>query len=437
MKLTREKTKVTKKVTMGTDMGNKELTKLALIGAGQRGRIYADYAFEHKRAEICYLVEPDPKRMQEAKEKYKLDDDHVFADPAEFYKLGKVCDAVIIATMDRQHYEHTMGALQLGYDILLEKPISPDLQECLDIRNLAMEKGCRIMVCHVLRYTGFWASIKKLVDSGELGKVIDIQHNENIGNFHIAHSFVRGNWRNSDIASSLIMQKSCHDMDLLTWIVGSKAKSVSSFGDLTYFKAENAPEGSADRCVNCKAKDCRFDARKAYLPIAGDWPATVLSVDQSQAGLMKAIEEGPYGRCVFHCDNNVCDHQVAVFEFENGVHATFNLSGFTNRMCRTIKIMCENGEIRGDDGLNEIEVIRFTSNWQAAPYVKKYQPDLREGFHGGGDSGLMEQFLDLLDGDDVENLSAIDKSIESHVMAIAAEKARVEHRVIDLKELRS
>ncbi|MCR4727021.1 MAG: Gfo/Idh/MocA family oxidoreductase [Lachnospiraceae bacterium] len=414
----------------------KKKIKLALIGAGQRGRIYADYAHDNGLAEIAYLVEPDKEHKAKAKEKYGLDDSHIFDDPDEFYKLGKVCDAVIIATMDRQHYGHVMGALKLKYDILLEKPISPVMEECIAIRDLAMKNKCKVMVCHVLRYTGFWGEIKRIVDSGELGKIIDIQHNENIGNFHIAHSFVRGNWRNSDISSSLIMQKSCHDMDLLTWIVGSKAKSVASFGDLTYFNKAHAPKGSAKRCMDCKVTNCRFDARKAYLPIAGSWPATVLTTDQTREGLMKAIEEGPYGRCVFQCDNNVCDHQVAVFEFENGVHATFNLSGFTNGMTRTIKIMCEDGEIRGDDARNEIEIIRFTSSWHDVPYTKKYNPDLQAGFHGGGDSGIMDSFFELMKGNSEENLSAIDKSIESHLMAMAAEKARVEHRVVEMKELR-
>lgn len=410
--------------------------KLTLIGAGQRGRIYADYAFDNNRASIAYVVEPDKARRDEAAKRYGLSEDRLFECPADFYKLGKVCDGVIIATMDRQHYSHVVPALGLGYDVLLEKPISPDLKECLEIRDLAIRNKCKVMVCHVLRYTGFWTEIKRIACSGELGRIIDIQHNENIGNFHIAHSFVRGNWRNSDLASSLIMQKSCHDMDLLTWIVGSRAKSVASFGDLKFFVKENAPKGSAPRCVDCKVPDCRFDARKVYLSIAGNWPATVLSTDQSQKGLLKAIEEGPYGRCVFDCDNNVCDHQVAIFEFENGVSASFNLSGFTNRMCRTIKIMCEDGEIRGDDEKNEIEVIKFTSNWSSAPYVKKFSPQLREGFHGGGDSGLMEQFLDMLENENVDNLSAIDRSIESHVMAIGAEMARQKREVIDLSSLR-
>nr|MCR4739534.1 Gfo/Idh/MocA family oxidoreductase [Lachnospiraceae bacterium] len=403
---------------------------------GQRGRIYADYAFEHDRAEIAYVVEPDPGRRKAAADKYGLTDDRLFDDPAEFFKLGRVCDALIIATMDRQHYGHAIPALKLGYDILLEKPISPNLKECLEIRDTAIENHCRVMVCHVLRYTPFWSAVKNIIDSGELGRIMDIQHNENIGNFHIAHSFVRGNWRNSDMSSTLMMQKSCHDTDLLAWLTGSRASSVSSFGGLRYFTAENAPKGSADRCVDCTISDCRFDARKVYLPIVGEWPATVLSVDQSEEGLKKAIKEGNYGRCVYKCDNNVCDHQVTIFEFENGVRATFNLSGFTNRMCRTVKIMCEDGEIRGDDDLNEIEVIRFSSNWKSEPEIKKIIPEVREGFHGGGDNGLIADFLNMIDGNDSENLSAIDRSIEGHVMAIGADRSRIEHRTVDLSELR-
>ncbi len=417
-------------------MDDKKKLSLALIGAGQRGMIYAEYAYDHGAAEICYLAEPEETRRKLAAERFNIPDDHIFSDPDEFYKLGKVCDGVIIATMDRQHYGHAMGALRTGYDMLLEKPISPVLKECLDIRDMAEEKGCSVTVCHVLRYTGFWSTIKQITGSGELGRIIDIQHNENIGNFHIAHSFVRGNWRRSDESSSLIMQKSCHDMDLLTWLADSPAKSVASFGSLSYFNKENAPAGSTERCVDCKAENCRFDARKAYLPIAGNWPATVLTADQSEKGLMKAIKEGPYGRCVFHCDNDVCDHQVAVFEFENGIHATFNLSGFTNRMCRTVKIMCENGEIRGDDEKNEIEITRFTSNGYEAPYVRTIHPDTLEGFHGGGDAGLMEQFIKMMEHRSEDVKSPIVKSIESHVMACAAEKSRVEHRVVEMSEMR-
>ena len=371
--------------------------KLVLVGAGQRGMIYASYGYHSKEAEIVAVIEPDKERRKNAGDLFNISTDMQFESVEDFYLLGKVADAIILASMDRDHYNQAMTALDLGYDILLEKPISPDPKECLEIREKADRLNRNVVVCHVLRYTNFFAAIKNIIDSKELGDVISIQHNENIGNFHMAHSFVRGNWRQTRLSSPLIMQKSCHDMDILTWLAGSEAKRISSFGSLKYFKKENAPENSSENCLTCKAaKNCRFDARKAYLPVAGSWPATILSQDQSEEGILKAIETGPYGRCVYRCDNDVCDNQVTLIEFKNGVTVSFNLSGFTNKMCRTIKIMCENGEIRGDDSTNVIEITRFTSNAVNQYEQKVIHPGIVEGAHGGGDTGLMNDFMDMM-----------------------------------------
>ncbi|WP_020620921.1 Gfo/Idh/MocA family protein [Paenibacillus daejeonensis] len=410
---------------------------LALIGAGQRGVIYADYA--HPQATIVAVIEPDPGRRQAAAVAYGIPPERQFAAVEDFYQLGKICDAVIISSMDRDHYKQAMDALELGYDILLEKPISPSPQETLDIQRKANETGCRVIVCHVLRYTTFFAEIKRIIDSGELGRVITIQHDENIGNYHMAHSFVRGNWRRQDLASPLVMQKSCHDMDILAWLVDSEAKRISSYGGLAYFKEENAPEGSTDRCLGCPAAtECRFDAVKAYLPIRGQWPATVVSPDQSEEGLLRALETSPYGRCVYRCDNDVCDNQVSLIEFKNGVTVTFNLSGFTNKMYRTIKIMCEHGEIHGDDSQNRIEITRFASN--AADRVEQtiVRPAAVAGGHNGGDAGLMNDFLEILSSKEAGEMSrsSIDRSVESHIMAYAAERARVTGETMEMDQLK-
>jgi predicted dehydrogenase len=411
--------------------------KLALIGAGQRGMIYAEYAFQSKRAEIVAVVEPDEARRKAAADKFQIPADRQFVSAKELYQQGKIADAIIIASMDRNHYVDTMGALELEYDILLEKPISPNPKECIDIQKKANDKDCKVIVCHVLRYTAFFAAIKEIIDSKELGKVISIQHNENIGNFHMAHSFVRGNWRRSDLSSSLIMQKSCHDMDILAWLVGAEAKRISSFGSLKYFKEENAPENSSDRCLRCKVADsCRFDARKAYLPILGTWPATVLSQDQSEEGILKAIETGPYGRCVYRCDNTVCDNQVVLIEFDNEVTVSFNLSGFTNKISRTLKVMCENGEIRGDTDKNVIEVTHFSANAVESYETKVIHTEESTGGHGGGDYGLMEDFLTILETGNGRSRSSINKSVESHIMAYAAEEARITGQVIAIDALK-
>jgi predicted dehydrogenase len=411
--------------------------KLALIGAGQRGMVYSQYAFHSSKAEIVAVVEPDDNRRQNAATEFNIPMERRYTSVEDFYSKGRICDAVIIASMDRDHYKQAMAALELGYDILLEKPISPDPKETLEIQEKADAKGCKVIVCHVLRYTNFFNTIKAILDSGELGKIISIQHNENVGNFHIAHSFVRGNWRRSDLSSPLIMQKSCHDMDILTWLADSEAKKISSFGSLSYFRKENAPENSSDRCLTCKvAKNCRFDALKAYLPVCGNWPATVVTQDQTEEGIRKALVDSPYGRCVYRCDNDVCDNQVVLIEFKNGVTVSFHLSGFTNKMNRTIKIMCEDGEIRGVDEANVIEVTRFASNYAEEFKQEVIHPNVVLSGHGGGDSLLMEDFLRLIEEDGVDSRSSIKKSVESHIMAYAAEMSRITGKVIDIDELK-
>lgn len=412
--------------------------RFILIGAGQRGMIYAQYAYDSGLANIVALAEPDEVRRLAAAEKLHIPNGRCFARAEEVFDLGKIGDAVIIASLDRDHFSQTMTALALGYDILLEKPISPDPIECMRIREKAAQTGSRVVVCHVLRYSPYFRQIKQVLGSGEYGRVISIQHNENIGNFHMAHSFVRGNWSKSADSSPIIMQKSCHDMDLLVWLTGSKAKKIASFGNLSYFKEESAPAGSADRCTDCAvAPDCRFDAQKMYLPVAGNWPATVLGTDQSEEGLLEAIRVGPYGRCVYRCGNDVCDHQVTCIEFENGVTATFNLSAFTNRMARTMKIMCEHGEIRISEQENRIEMIRFGSTGIAREESQVINPPQAQSGHAGGDAGLMNDFFIMLKSDSQTAQTTISHSVESHFMACAAERARLNGSVVDMDEFRN
>lgn len=411
--------------------------KLALIGAGQRGMIYAEYACCKKNVEITAVVEPHEGRRTIAAEKFGIGKANCFSRVEDFFAKGKLCDAVILATMDKDHFGHAMAALDCGYDILLEKPISPDPRECMLIGRKAKELGRKITVCHVLRYTNFFSKLKEIVDSGELGRIVAIEHSENVGNFHIAHSFVRGNWRRSEESSPIIMQKSCHDMDILTWLVGSEAKKIASFGSLRHFKEENAPEGSAARCLQCGAADsCQYNAVRAYLPVRGSWPATLLGPDQSEEGILKALETSPYGRCVYRCDNDVCDHQVTIIEFKNGVNVSFTLSGFTNRMCRNIKIMCEYGEINACDDGDQIEITRFNSNQVEQISKTLIRTAQVEGFHGGGDSLLMEDFIRNLESGNAESKTTIERSIESHIMAYAAELSRVTGRVVDMDVLK-
>ena len=406
-----------------------------LIGAGSRGTIYSTWAYEHG-IEIAAIAELREDRLHSLADLFQVPENRRFTDTRQLFSLGKIADAAIIATMDRDHYGHVMQALDLGYDVLLEKPISPDPRECLEIEEKANALGRRITVCHVLRYTNFFGKIKDILDSGELGKIVAIKHSENIGNFHMAHSFVRGNWRNDQLSSPIILQKSCHDLDILLWLTGKHCKQVAAFGSLSYFKEANAPAGSSDRCLTCPvAESCRYDARKCYLPTLGQWPTDVVCLEQTETALMKALKDGPYGRCVYRCDNNVCDHMSILMEFEDGITATFSLTAQTSACHRNIHIMCEDGEILADDGHREIRVLRHVSSQADTFGETVHHIRTNASGHGGGDAGIMEDFTASL-AESGESRSSISRSVESHLMAFAIEQARLTGTVVDMDAYR-
>ena len=408
-----------------------------LIGAGSRGMTYGTWAADHGIT-IAAVAEPREDRRKNAMERLGVPADMGFGDAEELLKLGKLADAAIIATMDRDHYGHVMAALDCGYDILLEKPISPDARECLEIEEKANRLGRSVTVCHVLRYTNFWGIIKDILDSGELGRITAIKHSENIGSFHMAHSFVRGNWRNDRLSSPIIMQKSCHDLDVLLWLTGAHCTKVASFGSLTQFREENAPEGSAERCLDCLVSEgCRYDAWKAYSPVLGQWPADVVCLEQTEEALRKALKTGPYGRCVYRCDNNVCDHMSTIMEFDNGITATFSLTAQTSACHRNIHIMCTDGEIEADDGRREIVVRHHVAN-QAETFTERVIHVRTNGSgHGGGDAGIMEDFTASIRSSRSESRSSISRSVESHLMACAIEEARITGQVVDMNRFRA
>ena len=331
----------------------------------------------------------------------------------------RLADVMIVATQDRQHVRAALAALDKGYHILLEKPISPSLEDCRALQKKARETGKLVVVCHVLRYTRFYAALKDLLSRGELGKVETIDAMEHVAYWHQAHSFVRGNWRDSSETSPMILQKSCHDMDILRWLAGEPCLRVQSFGSLDYFTADNAPEGAALRCLDgCACKeDCPFDAEKIYItdPRTGirgrgkGWPCAVLASDPDEDKIWDALRTGPYGRCVFHCDNNVVDHQTVNLEFANHIHATFTMTAFTQDCHRTIKITGTRGEIQGDMEENVLYLRRFG---QPEEVIDLLQEEGTYSGHGGGDFGLMADFCRLMAEGGAQSLTGVDASVE-------------------------
>lgn len=406
--------------------------KIALIGAGDRGKDrYGAYGLKHKdNVEFVAVAEPNALKRAEFVEKHQIPEQNVFTTWEDLLEKDKLADGVIIATQDDMHFEPTKLALEKGYDVLLEKPMSNDIIETVQLGELAKKYDNTFMICHVLRYTPFFSRIKELITSGVIGEVMTVQHNENIAYYHMAHSFVRGNWRNSKESSPIILAKSCHDMDIILWLVGQRCTSISSFGSLSHFTKENQPKGASDRCLSCRVEEtCPYSAKKLYYKNIGQWPTTIITDIQTKEAVTEALTSGPYGRCVYLCDNDVCDHQVTIMEFEKNITATFNLSAFTELQNRTLKIMGTKGEIRGIDTMNQIEIRLFgQSDYQVI------EPKIVEGGHGGGDTGIMNDFIDLIQGREGKALTSADVSVESHVMAFAAEHSRVNKKTVKIKE---
>ncbi|WP_372663171.1 Gfo/Idh/MocA family protein [Cohnella sp.] len=408
--------------------------KVALIGAGMRGQAYADYAIRHpEEMQIIAVADPNENRRNKMKLAHRLEESMCYSDWDELLAQPKLADTVFICTQDKLHFEPTVKAMEAGYHVLLEKPMSPDPRECIVMEALARQHGKVFSICHVLRYTNFFGTIKRLLDEGAIGRLMSIQHNENVGYYHQAHSFVRGNWRNSAESSPMILSKSCHDMDILQWLVGSECIQISSFGRLSHFKAEQAPAGAPKRCTDgCPVADeCHYFAPDIYLTEEPSWLAMAISDDHSYDARLRALQEGPYGRCVYHCDNDVVDHQVVCMEFANEVTAMFSLTAFTKDITRTIKLMGTKGEIRGAMEKNEVEWIRFGN----------HEPELIDTVggagHGGGDLGLIRDFIKLVQaGGQGKGLTSAENSLQSHLMAFAAEEARLSNKTIHVPTLR-
>lgn len=399
-----------------------------VLGAGSRGETYAGYAADYPaELEIVAVAEPRPERREQFARRHGIPAERCFESWRELLAQPRLADAAFVCTLDDDHMAPALLALEKGYHILLEKPMSNREEECVAIEAAAEKAGKVMAVCHVLRYTPFFQTIKGLIDEGAVGEVCAISQIENVAYWHQAHSFVRGNWRNSDQTSPMILQKSCHDMDILLWLSGKNCKRVSSFGSLRHFTPENAPEGAPERCLDgCPhAERCLYYAPKLYLTGNTGWPVDVLTTDLTPAGIEKALREGPYGRCVYHCDNNVVDRQVVNLELEDGVVCSFVMSAFTANCCRQLKVLGTLGQIQADMGTKEVWLHPFGGE------PRKIDVPEADSGHGGGDYGLLRDFLTVL-RQGGESRTSAKQSLQSHLICFAAERSRLEGRTIEL-----
>ncbi|MEU4272608.1 Gfo/Idh/MocA family oxidoreductase [Streptomyces sp. NPDC026092] len=409
---------------------------LAVVGAGDRGTGHAAWALAHpERAKVVAVAEPRRTRRERFAAAHGLEPEAAVDDWRVLAARGRVADAVLICTLDRDHLEPVLAFAALGHHIMLEKPMALTEDECRLIVDAVESAGVTLSVGHVLRYTPYTRALKDLVDSGRIGDLVSVQHLEPVGFWHQAHSFVRGNWRREDEATSMLMAKSCHDLDWLQYVLGEPPVRVSSFGRLSHFRSENRPAGAADRCTDCAVEveaGCPYSAKRDYGDrlARGDhgWPLSVVVDDFTPEALDSALREGPYGRCVYACDNDVVDHQVVAMEFASGATATFTMTAFTEQADRQTRIFGTHGELHGDG--RTLRVYDFLTRTEETIDVFGEGSMDAGGGHGGGDAGLMDAFVAAVaTGDPGLVKSGPQESLTSHLTVLAAERARLGNTV--------
>ena len=393
----------------------------SVVGLGGRASAYLSalqelYPNEHQ---VVAVADPDPVKQARARNDYGLQDNQIFDTDLKLMEQPRLSDVAIVATQDKLHLRDIRGLLAKGYDLILEKPVATTLEELQEIAAVSKSfPDQMVAVCHVLRHTVFFGEIRRILESGRFGPVVSIQHNENIGYYHFAHSYVRGPWNNSETSGPLTLTKSCHDMDILLFLLeNTHCRQISSYGALSIFNRDHYdPATMAPMCVDCPQNEsCAFSAPKLYS--SGKIKSVVFDLS-SVDKVRENLGTSPYGRCVYHCDNNVVDHQSTAIQFDNGITATFNLSAFSAKVNRSLKIMCQFGEIRAIEKPYLIETTDFRTDETTVTEL-----DIRDRGHGGGDKAFVKDFMEsYLHG--VPFNSTLEHAIESHAMALLAEESR-------------
>eukprot|EP01116_Phalansterium_solitarium_P013683 TRINITY_DN31083_c0_g1_i1.p1 TRINITY_DN31083_c0_g1~~TRINITY_DN31083_c0_g1_i1.p1 ORF type:complete len:440 (+),score=128.09 TRINITY_DN31083_c0_g1_i1:87-1406(+) len=400
-----------------------------VVGAVNRGSVYATYALENPHiAQVVAVAEPRPAWRELFVVKHGVVAQNVFSDWKEVLERDKFADAVVVTTPDALHAEPVIAFANKGYHILVEKPMAVSEADCIRMTRAARDNNVILAVGHVMRYTPYTQKIKDIVQSGVLGTIASVQHLEPVGNWHFAHSYVRGNWRKESESTFSLMAKSCHDVDWLRYVIGLPCTRVSSFGSLLHFRKERKPKeaGDAKRCLDCALQEtCAYSAKQIYRPGNTGWPVNIITPGVPDIeSVTAALRDGPYGRCVYECDNDVCDQQVVNLEFEGGATASFSMVAFTERICqRQTRVFGTLGELECDG-----ETIKHTDfRWPHS--TRTLQPAGFAGSqmtgHGGADWYLMDSFIEAVATDNpAKILSGPTETLESHLLVFAAEKAR-------------
>jgi predicted dehydrogenase len=408
-----------------------------LVGAGNRGHfVYGGYALRHPdQIRFVAVAEPDEARRLRFAEAHGIPADCQFSSWQELAQRPRLATALVNATMDGDHAASGLAFLEDGYHMLLEKPMATTPERCAELVGAAARHDRVLQISHVLRYAPFFRAIYELVQSGRLGEIVSVDWRENLVYWHFAHSFIRGRWANSQRSSPMILAKCCHDLDLLLWILGRSCLRVASFGSLTHFRSDRVGPEIPDRCTDgCPiADDCPYEATRLYLGgVASEFALNAASIDRSPEGMRRALETGPYGRCVYRSYNDVVDHQVVLMDFDGGLAASLTMQGSSHVEGRTVRIDGLRATLLANQARNEIVVADHRSGKTATIH-----PELGVGGHGGGDEGVIHAFLEGVRRGTADALTSGPEALESHLLAFAAEEARLTGATVALPDFRA
>jgi predicted dehydrogenase len=416
-------------------MSGSQSFTFAILGAGGRGNVFSQWLQRNPQAgKVVAVAEPIAERRCAIAQRHAIPCDLQFERWEDLLARPKLADVILNGLMDKLHAPSAVKALNKGYHMLLEKPMATTLEDCIAIDKARRESKRIVSVCHSLRYHVVYSEVKRLLNENTIGRLISFDQLEGVEPIHQSHSFVRGNWGNEGRSTFMLMAKSCHDVDIIAFLVGKNCRRVSSFGELSLFRKENAPAGAPLRCTDgCPVESsCPYSAYKIYLGEDAKWWATHAGIGgKTFEQQIELLKHGPYGRCVYHCDNDVVDHQVVNFEFDDSVTGTFTMTAFS-APGRYLRLHGTHGTIYAETESNRIQIHRFADNSRTDIKIQA-----QSGSHGGADSTLMENLVHALRQNDPDAvLTTTSESLASHKIVFAAEKARREKRVVELSELR-
>jgi predicted dehydrogenase len=422
-----------------------------LVGAGSRGTMYASYALERPgELRVVGVAEPRAAARDQVTAAHHLPPDRMWSDWRQLAASDRLSDAVIIALQDSLHAEAAIAFARKGYHILLEKPMAPTLEECEEVARACRDANILMAVCHTFRYTATTRRIKQIIADGLIGDVVSIQHFEPIGYWHFPHAYVRGPWRREDESGPLLLTKGCHDIDWIHFLVGTPCLSVSSFGSLVHFRKENQPPGAGERCDRCSVEAaCPYSARKLYFGnlARGEagWPVDTVARRPTEESLTEALADGPYGRCVYDCDNNVVDNQVVNLLFQGGITATYTLNALNKDGGRKTRIYGTKGELHVDGGNGRLlngrwffdDVCFRRFDFLTDTFVDEHvadEPETLLSGHDFGDYYLMEAFTQAIRRKSPVTIrTGPEVTLESHSTVFAAERSRRSGRTVHIR----